>query len=78
MEPYRPFVDQMVCQIVRANGRFLDIGPTIKKQLLGIPVIDVTIGDQKSPLMVAVQRSTASLAKCFEGSSRRILYPELV
>ncbi|WP_119079913.1 type II CRISPR-associated endonuclease Cas1 [Chitinophaga alhagiae] len=77
MEPYRPFVDKVVCDIIRANGRFLDLGPTLKKQLLSIPAMDVTIDGQKSPLMNAVQRTTSSLSKCFEGSSRKILYPEL-
>jgi CRISPR-associated protein Cas1 len=40
--------------------------------------MDVVIEGQKSPLMNAVQRTTASLAKCFEGSSRKLLFPELV
>jgi CRISPR-associated protein Cas1 len=77
MEPYRPYVDQVVCQIIRGNGRFLDMTPNMKKALLEIPAMDVRIDDQKSPLMNAVQRTTASLAKCFDGSSRKLLYPEL-
>ncbi|NCI47377.1 type II CRISPR-associated endonuclease Cas1 [Sediminibacterium soli] len=76
MEPYRPFVDKMVCDIVRGNGLFLDIGPAIKKALLTIPSMDVRIKGEKSPLMVAVQKTTASLAKCFEGKARKIDYPE--
>lgn len=75
MEPYRPFVDKVVCGIVRMNGRFLEMGTTMKKQLLGIPAIDVVIQNQKSPLMNAVQRTTASLAQCFEGNTRKIVYP---
>lgn len=78
MEPYRPFVDKVVCQIIRGNGKFLDMTPSMKKALLEIPAIDVQIDEQKSPLMNAVQRTTASLAKCFEGKSRKILYPEIV
>lgn len=77
MEPYRPFVDKVVCDIVRANGRFLEMTPMMKQQLLGIPAMDVMLDDEKSPLMNAVQRTTASLAKCFEGSSRKILFPVL-
>jgi CRISPR-associated protein Cas1 len=77
MEPYRPFVDRVVCQIVRGNGKFLEMTPSMKKALLEIPAIDVCINDQKSPLMNAVQRTTASLAKCFEGTAKKILYPEL-
>jgi CRISP-associated protein Cas1 len=77
MEPYRPFVDKVVCNIIRMNGNFLEMTPSMKKQLLEIPAMDVMIDGQKSPLMNAVQRTTASLAKCFEAGSKKILYPEL-
>ena len=77
MEPYRPFVDKVVCSIVSMNGMFLEMTPKMKQQLLGIPAIDVYIAGKKSPLMNAVQRTTASLARCFEGSTRKILYPTL-
>jgi len=75
MEPYRPFVDKTVCNIISMNGRFLEMTTTMKKELLGIPAMDVYIEGQKSPLMNAVQRTTASLTKCFEGKTRKILYP---
>ena len=78
MEPYRPFVDKVVCNIVRLNGKFLEMSPLMKKELLSIPALDTTIDGQKSPLMNAVTRTTASLTKCFEGKSRKILYPEFL
>jgi CRISPR-associated protein Cas1 len=78
MEPYRPFVDKVVCDIIRMNGQYLELGSKFKQQLLSIPAMDVLIDGQKSPLMNAVQRTTASLAKCFEGSTRKILYPSFV
>lgn len=77
MEPYRPFVDKTVCEIIRLNGSYLEITPSMKKKLLGIPAMDVLIDGQNSPLMNALQRTTASLAKCYEGAARKILYPEL-
>lgn len=77
MEPYRPYVDLVVCEIIRMNGKFLEMTPTMKKALLAIPAMDVIMEDQKSPLMNAVQRTTASLAKCFEGKQRKIIYPEM-
>lgn len=77
MEPYRPYVDKVVCDIVRMNGKFLEMTAKMKEQLLGIPAMDVMLNNEKSPLMNAVQRTTASLAKCFEGNSRKILYPVL-
>jgi CRISP-associated protein Cas1 len=78
MEPYRPFVDKVVWTIVRMNGKFLELTPDMKKQLLGIPAMDVIINGEKSPMMVAIQKTTASLAKCYEGKARKILYPEFV
>ncbi|WP_026769677.1 type II CRISPR-associated endonuclease Cas1 [Asinibacterium sp. OR53] len=76
MEPYRPFVDKLVWDIIRMNGASAELSPSVKKSLLGIPAMDVRIRDEKSPLMVAVQRTTASLARCFEGKTRKIDYPE--
>lgn len=77
MEPYRPFVDKVVCQIIRGNGKFLEMTPNMKKELLSIPAMDVMLERQKSPLMNAVQRTTSSLARCYEGKARKILYPDL-
>ncbi len=75
MEPYRPYVDKVVCSIVDMNGKYLEITPNMKKQLLAIPAMDVMIDEQSSTLLNAVQRTTASLAKCYEGRVRKILYP---
>lgn len=77
MEPYRPIVDRLVYQMVRMNGKFLDMTPAIKKQFLELPVLDVYIENKKSPLQNAITRTTASLVKTFEGNQRRVLYPEL-
>jgi len=78
MEPYRPYVDEVVLAIVTNGEDFTQLTPSIKKQLLQIPVIDVTIEGERSPLMIGVQKTTSSIAKCFEGKTRKILYPELV
>ncbi len=77
MEPYRPFVDALDCGIIRNGEDYTELNPSIKRQLLGIASVDVIFGNERSPLMVAAQRTTASLAKCFEGSEKKILYPEL-
>ena len=75
MEPYRPFVDKMICGIVAENSNIGEITQDIKFKLLNIPVLDVVIDDQRSTLMVAVGQTSASLYKCYEGSLRRIKYP---
>ncbi|MCR9062654.1 MAG: type II CRISPR-associated endonuclease Cas1 [Cytophagales bacterium] len=78
MEPYRPFVDKMVLEYINEN-EFLpnDLGREEKKHLLSLPFLDVLMEDKTSPLMVASQRTTASLMRCFMGESRRIIYPEI-
>lgn len=77
MEPYRPYVDKLVCAIVSMNGKYLEMTPNMKQQLLSLPTMDVCIEGKSSPMMVAIQRSTAALAKCFEGKTKTLLYPVL-
>lgn len=75
MEPYRPYADRLVLQILKDEEDIYDLTPAIKKQLLQIPAVDVVVDEKNSPLMIAVQRTTASLASCFGSESRKILYP---
>ncbi|MHB8579176.1 MAG: type II CRISPR-associated endonuclease Cas1 [Ignavibacteriaceae bacterium] len=77
MEPFRPFVDKIVCEIIENGEDFEELSKSIKEQFLGIPVIEIIISGERSPLMVGAQRTTASLSKCFAGEARKILYPEM-
>ena len=77
MEPYRPYVDEIVFHIVTDYGADnLSLTNEIKAKLLAIPTLDIVISGKRSPLMVGVTQTTASLYKCFSGESRRIAYPE--
>jgi CRISPR-associated protein Cas1 len=76
MEPFRPFVDKIVCEITNYGTEPEELTPKIKKRLLEITSVDICIDGEKSPLMVGMQRTTASLARCFSGVSKKILYPE--
>ncbi|MHC1704098.1 MAG: type II CRISPR-associated endonuclease Cas1 [Tenuifilaceae bacterium] len=78
MEPYRPFVDRIVLEIMKDFDDCSILTKEIKARLLVLPAIDVQIDDQKSPLMLATQRTTASLYDCFEGVTRKILFPEFI
>lgn len=75
MEPYRPYVDKIVLRIIDNGENFLELGNSIKAQLLGIATVDVKFEKGRSPLMVGLQTTTASLARCYEGRSRKITYP---
>lgn len=77
MEPYRPYVDELVLDIIRQNEDISEINKRLKMQLLGIPMLDVVINGKRSPLMVAAQQTTASLYKCFAGEMRHVSFPEM-
>lgn len=76
MEPYRPYVDKTVFDILLEDPE-AEITTAVKIKLLNIPVMEVCISGRRSPLMVAVSHTTSSLVKCFRGESRRVAYPEM-
>lgn len=75
MEPYRPYVDELVLQIIAEEDDYSELTRNLKAKLLQIPVLDVVINGKRSPLMIAAGITTASLYKCFSGESRQIVYP---
>ena len=77
MEPYRPYVDELVYQIMGDGSDYETLTKDIKGKLLTIPTLEVNISGKRSPLMVAVGQTTASLYKCFSGEMRKISYPEI-
>jgi CRISPR-associated protein Cas1 len=77
MEPYRPLADELVMEWMQQGKDLETLTTEAKKHLLGIGVRDIYLDKQKSPLMVGTQRTAASLAKCFEGDARKLLYPEV-
>ena len=76
MEPYRPFVDVLVLSLIEQGRKELD--QESKQWLLKIPVLDVQINKQKSPLMLAVQQTTASLQQCYAGHRTSLKLPSFV
>jgi CRISPR-associated protein Cas1 len=78
MEPYRPYVDQIVYRIITSGEDWQELTTSLKKQFLEIPALDIVIDGEQSPLMVGLQRTTAGLMKCYEGEGRKMIYPELM
>ena len=76
MEPYRPYGDELVFSLIQEYGKNAELTKEMKTRLLTVPTLEVIIGGKRSPLMVAVGQTTASLYKCFNGELRRISYPE--
>lgn len=77
MEPYRPYVDMLVVDMLSQWPYAEEINTDMKAQLLQLPVTDVIIGGKRSPMMVALSQTTASLQKCFAGELRKVSYPEI-
>lgn len=77
MEPYRPYVDAIVLEMLPLWPEQTEITIEMKRELLSIPVKEVIIGGQRSPLMIAASQTTASLYKCYSGELRKIVYPEM-
>lgn len=77
MGPYRPYVDQLVCDIITTQGLDAceDLTKEIKMRLLSVPTLDVVISGKRSPLMIAASQTSASLYKCFCGEQRRLAFP---
>lgn len=75
MEPYRPYVDEIAVDMYEKYPDDLILEKEHKAELLKLMAIDVEIGEVKRPLMVALSMTSASLARCFAGESRKITYP---
>lgn len=76
MEPFRPLVDEKVFEIMQ-NYDEQELNTKIKSELLQILTRTVYFKDEKSPLMVALQKTASSLQQCFMGKRKKIKYPKL-
>jgi CRISPR-associated protein Cas1 len=89
MEPYRPFVDKMVCEICKKYPDYLvqlqaenesnrNLTTDIKKELLTVLTLDTRFKDKMRPLMLSLTVTSNSLNRCFRGESNKITYPVLI
>jgi CRISPR-associated protein Cas1 len=76
MEPFRPVVDEAVFEIMRHYDE-QELNTEIKAQLLQTLTRTVYFKDEKSPLMVALQKTASSLQQCYTGNRKKIKYPKL-
>jgi CRISPR-associated protein Cas1 len=74
MEPYRPYVDWIVCHIMDTEDSYEELTIEIKKTIVEYCHYRCNNETEKKSLMVAMSRTTHSLQACFEGSTRKILY----
>jgi CRISPR-associated protein Cas1 len=76
MEPFRPIVDEKVFELMQEYEE-QELTTTIKAEMLQILTRTVYFENEKSPLMVGLQKTASSLQQCYYGDKRRINYPKL-
>lgn len=76
MEPFRPLVDEKVFEIMHTYDE-QELNTKIKSELLQVLTRTVYFKEEKSPLMVALQKTASSLQQCYTGERKKIKYPKL-
>lgn len=74
MEPYRPFVDQIVYHLYY-DGALNELNSESKGKLLRVLFSDVKMGKVTRPLENALSLTTASLLKMFKGETDKLSLP---
>ncbi len=75
MEPYRPFVDEMVLDLIEEGLLDSPLDKRIKRELLRLPIRDVCINRKMRPLLNALKITMTSLYQCISGERRTLLLP---
>lgn len=76
MEPFRPVVDEAVYALMKEYEE-QELTTEIKAKLLDLLTRTVYFKNEKSPLMVALQKTASSLQQCYSGERKKINYPKL-
>ncbi|WP_430935396.1 type II CRISPR-associated endonuclease Cas1 [Saccharicrinis sp. 156] len=76
MEPYKPFIDEVVYRFYVSGDIEAGLNQENKVQLLDVLNKEVIVGDKKETLVSALSRTTSSLVDCYRGNGQRIIYPK--
>jgi len=74
LEPLRPLVDRKAKAL--ADFGQTDITPATKRELLSLLTQEVEVAELKGPLLVALERTVASLVRCYEREQAKLDLPE--
>ena len=77
MEPYRPFVDEIVWNLCQEELDLSTLTPELKRKLLELPGVGVLLKKEVKPLHLAAGRTAASLKRCFAGEVKEVIFPVL-
>lgn len=74
MEPYRPFVDEIVYHLYYDCGQ-IELTRNVKGELLRLLFADVRMDKVTRPLEIALSFTTASLLKVYKGEAKQLSLP---
>ena len=75
MEPYRPFVDEAVHQLLLNNC--LELTKNVKAKLISTLYADVFFKKTSRPLELGLTFTTSSLARCLKKEDKELSLPLL-
>lgn len=75
MEPYRPFVDEIVYGLY-VNGEY-ELTKEVKSYLIEVLTVDTRFNDCRRPLEIGLSLTTASLGRCYKGEDKLLAFPML-
>lgn len=76
MEPYRPFVDEVV-YLLYNDDKTIELDKHTKGKILRVLFSDVRIGNLTRPLEVALSVTTSSIVKMFKGEIAKLSLPRM-
>lgn len=75
MEPYRPYVDEIVYEMACEDEMVLN--QTVKAKLINVLYVDTEFENVTRPLSVGLSLSSASLVKCYAKEQNTLNFPLL-
>lgn len=75
MEPFRPFVDEIVYYLYENGER--ELTTDVKRHLLEVLTCDTKYDKSIKPLAIGLSTTTASLVKCYKGDTDKLVLPVL-
>ena len=75
LEPLRPLVDRKVRALWSAGRDEID--RDVKTELLTLLTAEIQVAGEKGPLLVGLERMTASLVRCYQREQKKLDLPKL-
>jgi len=76
MEPYRPFVDKLVFDIIHSSKENSFLTKENKAQFIRFLADDIPIDKTTRPCMIALKQTSASLVRCYLKESKILSLPK--